>query len=1181
MGIAEEIKKTQNQPEMLRRALERIIQLYTDKSHFVYELLQNAEDSHAKSIRFDQYEDCLEVFHDGKPFTVQNLSALCDIGKSDKINDLNQIGEFGVGFKSVFGICETVQLFSNPHHYSGEKSDECRPFAIEINDFTNPCNIPEIEIPGGYTTKFVFKYAVGYTFSGFKTINELNRVLSQRLEHLGITTLLFMKHLELIEYRIFIGGNQKKGEYLLEKETKNDHCVLVSALGQSEKTNEEISYLTFSRTIDSKQSNRTIDIAFPVKVEPNGSYIFQQSNLPFISVYFPTETESKLNFIVQGPYRTTPNRSSVPSNDDDNIQLARATAKLYYDSIVEMRDAGWLNMSLLRLLPMNVSQFENYSLFEPLYEATKNLYERERILPCKNGGYTHSVYAKIARNQDLAELLNDSLLSALINDRKGYKWLPTTLTETSNVFKNLYSFLTTEMKIEVIRPDGLTNYINANKNFLPQQNNEWISKLYSIFESIPAAFNKRGGSMLYAEFIKTATGKFVAPYRRDEKGQLYPNVFLPITNTDVKIDVEFVHNNLYRNHIPFFEEVLQIKKPNEFDYFIKDIRRRYTDHPQIDDKQHISDIKALLKFLKYPDYQDEVRKFIATQIFLRCGKRYVSPIRQKVFLESYNGINIKGYLSNLLSFFCVDEAFYQHNGITKEDLVTLGVKNDLICGNDITSGEYQTGNRGQPPHWNTSGEFRWELSILYLEKALMYIAENPNAMDSRLKSQTIFKLLQANESKLCGSVHISGNKAPDIDHADAIAVSVLKRNSDYHVKSWSYPILRWNGKWLYTQDDRLVAQSEITNDELNSDYYGPVKFDSKLYKILGFKEDSLKRFRQEYDKLPIEQKQSYFEMEFQRRYKMSVDEFERKILISAESEIEEQSKQEDTVYEFPIVSVRSWTSLKKHSADMLFSANPVVYESITRSIRSSNAGTQKAYIKNMYHVQGTSMFACQMCHTPQIDIEACGIELTPTQELDPMYLCLCPNCRSKYVRFRNNKRIIDAFIDSIKNLSDADISGQKPIEILVSNEKIWFAHTHIAEVRELFLLKQKCEKNTTSTSTIQKRVSETISSPSQETVVKGQDGLGKTIMAEKKMVSSFVGIRAISMEDITTGNKSFAPPAKEKVDRLIEFYNENGRFDCPIVVSCFGDKYLIEDKYLRYYVAKKLKHKEIFAKMKK
>ena len=168
MNIASKILSNQDRDGMLRRSLERIIQLYTDKSHFVYELLQNAEDSGASGIRFVQYPDRLEVMHDGHAFTTENLQGLCDIGQSDKVNNLNQIGEFGVGFKSVFGICDKVRLYSRPR--PKEISDNCQPFAIEIQDFTRPVDIASVDIPAGYTTLFVFPYSVGFTFSGFKSI---------------------------------------------------------------------------------------------------------------------------------------------------------------------------------------------------------------------------------------------------------------------------------------------------------------------------------------------------------------------------------------------------------------------------------------------------------------------------------------------------------------------------------------------------------------------------------------------------------------------------------------------------------------------------------------------------------------------------------------------------------------------------------------------------------------------------------------------------------------------------------------------------------------------------------------------------------------------------------------------------------------------------------------------------
>lgn len=63
-----------------------------------------------------------------------------------------------------------------------------------------------------------------------------------------------------------------------------------------------------------------------------------------------------LDFIVQGPYRTTPNRSSIPSEDADNKILARQTAMLLKDSIHEIKTSGILNMSFLKALPLSAGK---------------------------------------------------------------------------------------------------------------------------------------------------------------------------------------------------------------------------------------------------------------------------------------------------------------------------------------------------------------------------------------------------------------------------------------------------------------------------------------------------------------------------------------------------------------------------------------------------------------------------------------------------------------------------------------------------------------------------------------------------------------------------------------------------------------------------------------------------------
>lgn len=41
---------------------------YSDSNHFVYELLQNAEDEKANKVVIEYYEDRLVFYHDGEPF---------------------------------------------------------------------------------------------------------------------------------------------------------------------------------------------------------------------------------------------------------------------------------------------------------------------------------------------------------------------------------------------------------------------------------------------------------------------------------------------------------------------------------------------------------------------------------------------------------------------------------------------------------------------------------------------------------------------------------------------------------------------------------------------------------------------------------------------------------------------------------------------------------------------------------------------------------------------------------------------------------------------------------------------------------------------------------------------------------------------------------------------------------
>jgi hypothetical protein len=89
--------------------------VYTDPGHFLIELLQNAEDSGAKTWKLIFDADRIVVWHDGTDFDARDVAGVCSIGQTTKRKD--QIGFFGVGFKSVYEVTDRPQIFSDVYQF--------------------------------------------------------------------------------------------------------------------------------------------------------------------------------------------------------------------------------------------------------------------------------------------------------------------------------------------------------------------------------------------------------------------------------------------------------------------------------------------------------------------------------------------------------------------------------------------------------------------------------------------------------------------------------------------------------------------------------------------------------------------------------------------------------------------------------------------------------------------------------------------------------------------------------------------------------------------------------------------------------------------------------------------------------------------------------------------------------
>ena len=91
--------------------------MYSDWTHFIFEILQNADDHRAKTIRFELTEDKLIIEHDATPFTEENVEAITYFEKSTSSEDTVKTGRFGLGFKSVFCVTATPIIHSGKENF--------------------------------------------------------------------------------------------------------------------------------------------------------------------------------------------------------------------------------------------------------------------------------------------------------------------------------------------------------------------------------------------------------------------------------------------------------------------------------------------------------------------------------------------------------------------------------------------------------------------------------------------------------------------------------------------------------------------------------------------------------------------------------------------------------------------------------------------------------------------------------------------------------------------------------------------------------------------------------------------------------------------------------------------------------------------------------------------------------
>ena len=412
--------------------IRRIVEdLYPDTAHFIYELLQNAEDTGASEASFDLSPDSLAFEHDGRTFDEADIRAITNIGEGTKADDEERIGRFGIGFKAVFAYTETPRIWSPTYCFG-------------IAQMVLPSELPPDPGLGG-RTRFEFPFD-----SAKKPRAQAFQEVQDGLEEISDNTLLFLSSIEEIQWRI-VGGREGR---LLRIPHSEHHIEILREIDGS--PTESSHFLRFTERVEGLDRQYSA-IAF--ELEPLAGSGPSSEQDPFasrfrivpagrgcVAVYFTAAKEtSNLRFHLHAPFVPELSRSSI-KDTPANEPLFRQLAGLAAGSLIAIRDLGLLDRDFLAVLPHDRDTIP--APYAPIREAIVGAMNDLPLTPVHSGGHAPA-RRLLQASAGLKALLDGADLRFLVDGDGGpLDWAIAATQRNSDVDRFLRSLAIEDWDIE-------------------------------------------------------------------------------------------------------------------------------------------------------------------------------------------------------------------------------------------------------------------------------------------------------------------------------------------------------------------------------------------------------------------------------------------------------------------------------------------------------------------------------------------------------------------------------------------------------------------------------------------------------------------------------------------------------------------------------------------------------------
>jgi hypothetical protein len=990
-----------------------LTQLYPDNAHYIYELLQNAQDANKDNklpatVKFTLTDKQLEFEHNCKKlFDIKDIDSITGLGVSTKIDDKTNIGKFGVGFKSVFAITNTPEIISGKYHFIIEEL-----FIPKLKS-----NLSENE---SIVSRFIFPFN-----NPKKPPEQAFREIENELHNLGSETLLFLRNINRLEYEL----PNNNTIYYMKRNDIGNNIIEIEIKNRDE--SKKYYWLRYDEdvSIDNEEGesvNCPISIAFKLQKVENkdteSNWKIIKTEQGKVCIFFPAEKEdSKLFFYIHAPFASTVARDSIRECDENN-QLRDKISNLLVNKLIVIKERGLLTIDFLGILPNSQDNLSDF--YKPIFNEIIKAFQNNQILPTKSGDYAPA--SVLFRGPvSISDIISDNDLSYL-TEQKIPLWVKNAPQQNQREDRFL-----DDLKIKTWGDNELSICFNPRnqhdtdkiQNWIKTKPDNWLLKLYALFGEREINI----GDELH--IVRTTTNQHT----------FASDIYFPPEDENIPSELNFVKPEVFNKgdtekrmkNAHVFLTKLGVKIYNEKEKLrirIDLIAQKYiTQNPNISETQHLEDIE---QFVKYEENKELLKdKYFVLAIDGKyciadtvCSSEIGELIECADLSSKYKKHTINSIYDRLKEN--IREKFYSllgTLGAMNKLKVVVNEKNDIFYRNKI---DYLIiGIENILPLINED-KYRFRFSLL-IWNAICECNFNGNEK---------YKWVLPNDGRC---------KYPNNDGPSTI-VKVLSSNP-----------------WLPDKDGILYNPKDISLDMLPNEFEQNYNQNSHILNALKFGEN-VRIAREKHKNEVIKREEAATTLGLSLELVKIINEARETgidIVDFLTKQINNYDKETDGTFDpqkikeqekFPIGRIKDISLLQKNIMKEASKAKPVEYKEILQRIRiSREKNIERSNIGEYY-----DRF-CQFCGNKNTYWDIAQIfniekkEIGYKKELWYTNLSLCLNCARKYRKLRKNNELMKSFKNNIIKANINNVDPKKEIEIAIGEECIRFRHDHLAEIQEI------------------------------------------------------------------------------------------------------------------------------------